>query len=184
MKEKVVRTQCNNDLTFLRLPELSDCAEFTKNAVDSVDFHRNLVSPARSRKDFEEYIAKNDTETDRCFLLIEKATGSIAGAINISQIFLKGFRSAYIGYCLFEGFTGRGLMTDGLGCLLYRAFSDIGLHRLEANIQPHNKESIALVKRCGFTKEGFSRKYLMIGGEWCDHERWAIVREDWEGKHT
>ncbi|MEM9768830.1 MAG: N-acetyltransferase, partial [Cyanobacteria bacterium P01_D01_bin.71] len=35
------------------------------------------------------------------------------------------------------------------------------------------------VKRLGFTKEGFSRRYLKINGEWCDHERWALIVEDW-----
>jgi hypothetical protein len=51
----------------------------------------------------------------------------------------------------------------------------IQLHRLEANIQPANLASIAVVRKCGFKKEGFSPKYLKIPGRWKDHERWAIV---------
>ena len=48
-----------------------------------------------------------------------------------------------------------------------------------ANIQPGNKPSIALVKKAGFTREGFSRRYLKVCGRWRDHERWAILQEDW-----
>ncbi|MEO6334619.1 MAG: GNAT family protein, partial [Pyrinomonadaceae bacterium] len=47
---------------------------------------------------------------------------------------------------------------------------------------PTNLPSIRVLTRCGFTKEGFSRRYLKIGGRWRDHERWAIIRDDWK-KH-
>ena len=58
------------------------------------------------------------------------------------------------------------------------AFGDLGLHRVEANIQPGNAASIALVKGAGFRLEGVSPRYLKIGGVWCDHERWAMTVEE------
>lgn len=70
-------------------------------------------------------------------------------------------------------------ITAALQLVLRHAFDTLRLHRLEANIQPGNKASIALVRRAGFTREGFSRRYLKINGHWRDHERWAILREDW-----
>ena len=69
-------------------------------------------------------------------------------------------------------------MTAGLRAVMRRAFGPLGLHRLEANIQPENLSSVALVRRLGFRLEGFSPRYLKIGGRWRDHERWAITRED------
>ena len=75
---------------------------------------------------------------------------------------------------------GKGVATGvGVFLILAYAFTELKLHRLEANIQPHNAASIALVKRAGFVREGFSRRYLKICGEWRDHERWAILVEDW-----
>jgi ribosomal-protein-alanine N-acetyltransferase len=71
-------------------------------------------------------------------------------------------------------------MREGLALLIEEAFGPLGLHRLEANIQPGNQDSIHLVRKLGFSYEGLSRRYLKIGKEWCDHERWAILQEDWK----
>ncbi|MBI2161785.1 MAG: GNAT family N-acetyltransferase [Candidatus Rokubacteria bacterium] len=62
--------------------------------------------------------------------------------------------------------------------LVRHAFRRLRLHRLEANIQPRNRASIRLVRRCGFRREGFSPRYLKVFGRWRDHERWAITAED------
>jgi ribosomal-protein-alanine N-acetyltransferase len=35
------------------------------------------------------------------------------------------------------------------------------------------------VRRGGFTREGYSRRYVKIAGRWRDHERWALLMEDW-----
>lgn len=66
-------------------------------------------------------------------------------------------------------------MTEGLRLVVQIAFTELGLHRLEANIQPDNDRSKKLVKRCGFEYEGTSRALLYINGQWCDHERWVII---------
>ena len=87
------------------------------------------------------------------------------------------FHSAYLGYYAFEPFAGRGLMKQGLSQVVTHAFRKLKLHRLEANIQPGNAASKALVKTLGFRREGFSPRYLKINGRWRDHERWALLSE-------
>ena len=69
-------------------------------------------------------------------------------------------------------------MRGGLLLVLEHAFRKLKLHRVEANIQPGNTPSIALVKKCGFKREGLSRKLLKVCGRWRDHERWAVLAED------
>jgi ribosomal-protein-alanine N-acetyltransferase len=69
-------------------------------------------------------------------------------------------------------------MKEGMLLVLRHAFYDLKLHRVEANIQPGNKASLALVRSCGFVKEGFARKMLRVGGRWRDHERWALLAEE------
>lgn len=69
-------------------------------------------------------------------------------------------------------------MSQAVELTVKYAFKELGLHRLEANIQPENVRSIALVKRLGFQKEGFSPRYLQIDGVWRDHERWALLADE------
>ena len=69
-------------------------------------------------------------------------------------------------------------MTEAMELLLRHAFGPLKLHRVEANVQPGNVASRALVRRTGFRKEGFSPRYLKVRGRWRDHERWAITAED------
>ena len=69
-------------------------------------------------------------------------------------------------------------MREALEQILDHAFGPLGLHRVEANIQPGNEPSIALARGAGFRLEGFSPRYLLIGGQWRDHERYAITADE------
>jgi ribosomal-protein-alanine N-acetyltransferase len=84
-----------------------------------------------------------------------------------------------MGFGAVAGHNGRGYMREGLALVLSHAFSKLRLHRVEANVQPQNAASIGLVSRLGFEREGFSPRYLKVGGRWRDHERWAMRAELW-----
>jgi ribosomal-protein-alanine N-acetyltransferase len=70
-------------------------------------------------------------------------------------------------------------MAEGLELLLQVAFRVLKLHRLEANVQPTNRRSLALVRRAGFVREGYSRRYVRVAGDWRDHVRMALLVEEW-----
>ena len=106
--------------------------------------------------------------------------GSLAGVVVISEIVRGVFRSGYLGYYAFSPYAGRGYMRAGLTLVIGLAFGRYSLHRLEANIQPENTRSIALVRSLGFRREGYSPRYLKIAGRWRDHERWALTAEEWK----
>ena len=105
--------------------------------------------------------------------------GGIVGTLNLNEIVRGCFQSAFLGYWIGAAHAGKGLMTEALELGLRHAFGSLGLHRVEANIQPENAASKALVRRAGFLLEGFSPRYLEINGCWRDHERWALTVEPW-----
>lgn len=158
----------------LRVPDATDRSEFLAAVRASVELHRPWVFPPSTAPAYREYLKRCTQEQHLGFLVLERASGRIAGVINISNIVLGSLRSGYLGYYAFAGFERRGFTTEGLRAVIRLAFKDLKLHRLEANIQPANQSSLALVKSCGFEREGFSKRYLKIQGRWRDHERWAI----------
>jgi ribosomal-protein-alanine N-acetyltransferase len=164
---------------YIRAPQASDRDEFLSLARASRELHRPWVRAPETPREFEAYLVRCSNQADRCFLVLRRTDDALAGVYNVSQIVRGFFESAYLGYYAFAPSAGTGLMAEGLELVMRHCFRRLRLHRLEANIQPENERSKLLVQRAGFRYEGYSPRYLKIGGRWRDHERWAITREDW-----
>jgi [ribosomal protein S5]-alanine N-acetyltransferase len=156
-----------------------DQNEFIAAMQASRRLHGRWLSPPTTPDAFGEWLRRTREESFESLLPCRREDGAIVGYFNISQIIRGYLQSAFLGYGAVAAHAGRGYMTEGLELVLEHAFTKLDLHRLEANIQPGNEPSIALVRRCGFVKEGFSERYLKINGRWRDHERWAIRSEQW-----
>lgn len=174
-----MRSTIEGKRLFLRRPGKKDEAEYLALNRRSVSFNRGVASPPTQPKEFAAFLKRSRLDTTACFLICRRADSVILGSITLSQIYRGNFQSAYLGYHIGAEFAQQGYMTEAVPLMLNYAFKKLKLHRLEANIQPHNTASITLVKRAGFVLEGYSRKYLKIGGRWRDHERWTIMAEDW-----
>ncbi|TRV78799.1 GNAT family N-acetyltransferase [Streptomyces sp. 130] len=159
-----------------------DADEFTARARESTVLHRPWLFPPTTPETYAAYAGTLIEDPARAgFLVCERdpagGAGAIAGFININNIVAGAFRCGALGYGAFAHAAGRGLMGEALGLVLDHAFGPLALHRLEANIQPDNERSAALVRRAGFRLEGYSPDFLHIDGAWRDHERWAITTE-------
>lgn len=166
---------------FLREPGPTDRDEFLERVRASRRLHRPWAYPPDTPERYASLLRRTEAPTERVRLICRRADGAIVGVGNLSHIVLGDFRSAYLGYFGFAPFEGRGYMTEGLALVLRSAFVDVGLHRVEANVQPANERSIALLERMGFRREGYSLRYLKIGGRWRDHVRYAILSEEFRG---
>jgi ribosomal-protein-alanine N-acetyltransferase len=149
----------------------------------SRELHHPWAYPPERSDQFDELMARCARDDFACLIAEPPGeAGAIGGVFTIGQIVRGLFQSAYVGYYASAEYAGQGLMREGLRQVIRHAFGDLGLHRLEVNIQPGNHASIALAQAVGFRLEGFSPRYLLIGGQWRDHERYAITAEEHGGR--
>ncbi|HEX7036927.1 MAG TPA: GNAT family protein [Pseudomonadales bacterium] len=159
---------------YLRPVSRRDRQEFLALMQQSRQLHDPWIQPPLSSLGFHNYLARTHRDDHEGLLVCRRDGDAIVGVINLNNIVRGSFLSASLGYYVGAPYARQGYMTEGLELVKRHAFRELGLHRLEANIQPDNTPSIALVKRCGFTYEGLSPAFLYIAGAWRDHERWAV----------
>ena len=162
----------------LRHPRPDDEDTFIAAVRASRRLHQPWAQLPDSPASFATLIERQELPSEEIYLICLNDGGALVGMANLGQIFFGHLRGAYLGYSAFVPHAGHGLMSEGVRLVLRQAFGPIGLHRVEANVQPENGRSIALVERLGFRREGYSPKYLKIGGRWCDHVRYAILAEE------
>ena len=170
-------TERSDGTVTLRRPCLNDCTAFIEAALRSELSLHPWVFPPQTGPAFEAMVNRIGPSYVPS-VLVDESSGELLGALNLSEIVRGNFMSTYLGYYAFEPHHGRGWMARGLKLVLALAFEDLALHRVEANVQPANERSVRLLQVAGFTREGFSKKYLYIDGDWRDHERYAMLREN------
>jgi ribosomal-protein-alanine N-acetyltransferase len=167
---------------YLRSPTRSDEGEFVTAMRASRSFHRPWATAPTDSDRFAAYLADSRRGDFEALLVCRAEDEAILGFFNLSHITRGLLQSAYLGYAVAKAYAGHGYMREGLDLVLRHAFVALRLHRVEANIQPGNRASIALARGAGFRREGFSPRYLKIGGRWRDHERWAILADEWRSR--
>ncbi len=129
---------------------------------------------------FERQLANTKTDSGEKFVIVRMDDGALVGHMTIGGIIRGAGQMCHLGYWLGQCFTGQGYMREAIGLTLNHCFDRMRLHRVEANIQPHNVRSIAAVQANGFRYEGLAKGLVQIAGEWRDHLRWAITAEEWQ----
>lgn len=168
----------------IRHPVASDEAEFSTLRRDSRDFLEpwEPLPPAGhaafTTDDFDMMLANARTEIRRRFLIVRRDDNRILGQCSLGNIIRGPLQQAFLGYWIARPFARNGYMREALQLILAHAFGELLLHRVEANIQPHNEPSIRTALSVGFRYEGFSPKYLQIAGGWADHNRYAMCADE------
>lgn len=131
----------------------------------------------KQHQKLEQAVNQADSDTGYLYGVFTYA-GELMGHIQLSGIARGPFQNAYLGYAMDESCNGRGWMTEALGLVLNHAFDSLTLHRVQAAVMPRNSGSIRVLEKLGFVREGCSRRYLKIHGEWEDHYIYALLADD------
>lgn len=161
----------------LQSPADADGVEVTRLMRESRQFHHPWVSAPCDMAAWRRFRERAARENEAGFLIRRCDDDVLCGIANLNVITYEALCSAYLSYYAVDGMQGRGYMKEGLQLVIRHAFDELHLHRLEANIQPGNENSVRLVERLGFECEGYSPRFLRINGRWRDHERWALLAE-------
>lgn len=166
----------------LRPPRERDGRPFLAAVEASRDLHATWVVPPRDVDGYLALLLRSRHRAHATYLAW--AGDDLVGLVGLNDMVRSNLSSASLGYYGFVPFAGRGWMRRALAHTISRAFTAHGLHRLEANVQPGNARSRALVSRLGFRLEGFSPRFLRVGGQWRGHERWALLADEWPERST
>jgi len=120
---------------YIRELSLADEKKFLQAMHDSRELHQELVCPPKTHDEFVQYYQRYQQSNQKSFVVCNFDC-AIVGIYNISEIVYGAFQSAFLGYYAVNGYQGQGLMSAGLKLVLEHYFTELKLHRLEANIQP------------------------------------------------
>jgi ribosomal-protein-alanine N-acetyltransferase len=101
------------------------------------------------------------------FVIVRDDT--IVGDLNLTQVIRGAEESANVGLLVDHRCRGQGIATTAIALACRLAFEELGLHRLEAGIQPANLASQKAFIRNDFERIGLARGFLFVNGGWRDH---------------
>ena len=168
----------------LRHPTLDDRDAFVAAAVRSRELHHPWTTAPDTDEAFDAYVERSERERESCLLVTRNDDDALVGVYNVSEIVRGSFQNAYLGYYAFVPHAGRGSMRAAMPLVFEHAFEQLGLHRLQANVQPDNTASRVLLEATGWRKEGFAARYLHIDGDWRDHVIYAITADEGTQRRT
>ncbi|MEP0847255.1 MAG: GNAT family N-acetyltransferase [Phycisphaerae bacterium] len=120
-----------------------------------------------------------DDRSVRLFVFAAGDEGRVIGTVSFTEFCRGPLQACYLGYTLDHAEQGRGLMTEALVVAIAYVFDELKLHRIMAGYVPTNERSANVLRRLGFTVEGYARDYLLLNGRWRDHILTSLVHPDW-----
>jgi ribosomal-protein-alanine N-acetyltransferase len=156
----------------------ADAAEAAKMLTQSADLYRDWVTYPTDPDEATAFIMQSPDNGVLIFGIRRRSDDLLVGIATLSRIAYKPWLTAECGAAVGIQYRGNGYMAEGIRLLVRFAVDDLGLHRIEALVQPENIRSIRMLKIAGFRDEGTAHGAVRIQDTWVDHVRWAITAED------
>ncbi|PXX33932.1 GNAT family N-acetyltransferase [Undibacterium pigrum] len=112
-------------------------------------------------------------------VIVDKASNKVIGSCLLFRFDADSER-AELGYALAQSHWGGGYMGEAIRALLNHAFGEMGINRIEAEVDPRNPASAQLLKKLGFVQEGLLRQRWKFKGEIKDTWMFGLLRDEWQ----
>ena len=137
---------------------------------ESMEFAKRFIENDRAAMDAGEYLR---------LAIVRRDDDALIGMCTLFN-FVPQCRRAEVGYGLARAAWGQGYMHEAVGRLLAYGFEQLGINRVEADIDPRNEASARSLLRLGFLKEGHLRERWIVNGEVSDSELYGLLLKDWQ----
>jgi [ribosomal protein S5]-alanine N-acetyltransferase len=94
--------------------------------------------------------------------------------------FDEGFHRADVGYELQKASWRQGIMSEALTAILTFAFTEMGLHRIDAVVYEWNERSQGILRKLGFVHEGTLRQRYFFRDHFWDEHHFGLLKEEWK----
>lgn len=119
--------------------------------------------------------------TALCFGVELLDSGAMIGNV-ILRDFHEQSRRCEIGYSLASPYWRKGYVGEALAALVGYGFRELGLNRIEADVDPRNEASGRALERLGFRKEGYMPERWIVHGETADTVFYGLLKRDWDAR--
>jgi RimJ/RimL family protein N-acetyltransferase len=109
-----------------------------------------------------------------------KEDGRLMGTCTLFHVDVRNMR-AELGYCLGSAYWKLGYMLEALTALIDYSFATLRLRRLEADVDPRNENSMRILEKLGFQREGLLRERWNVGDEIQDTAFLGLLAREWRG---
>ncbi|MFZ6746981.1 GNAT family N-acetyltransferase [Undibacterium sp. JH2W] len=116
-------------------------------------------------------------------VIVDKASNKVIGACLLFR-FDPECERCELGYALAQSHWGGGYMAEAVRALLNHAFAEMGINRIEAEVDPRNPASAQLLRKLGFMQEGLLRQRWKMKGEIKDTWMFGLLRDEWQAANT
>jgi ribosomal-protein-alanine N-acetyltransferase len=157
---------------------VNDIDETARMLSESAEFHRGWVSYPTAPAEVASFVADAAASGMMIFGVRCLADDALAGIMTLCRFAWEPWATAEYGCAVGIRHRGHGYLTEATALLVEHAFNELGLHRVEALVQPGNHPSERMLAAAGFRPEGTARRAVRVHGVWMDHVRWAITAED------
>jgi ribosomal-protein-alanine N-acetyltransferase len=110
-----------------------------------------------------------------------RSGGALIGSVDLLVMTRLSIQAANLGYAIHNSHWGRGFAQEASRAALDIAFRELGLHRVEASMDPGNRASSGVARGIGMRREGLRKNFLYDGPKagWIDLLVYGTTAEDW-----